>query len=118
MPPSTAYAWIRWSPDVWPLVKSGKGIRGLSMGGKALRVPSTENGLPKMGDMGKAGRVLSQRNIDHLRACIATITAIIERDPTAAAERGMAKTAYGVLVVHEDEEVVYHLTPDRIEVLG
>jgi hypothetical protein len=118
MPPGSAYAWIRWSKDVWPLVKAGKGIRGLSIGGKALRVPSTEKHLPRMGDMAKAGRVFSQGNVDDLRECISVIEAIIARDPTAAAEAGYAKSKEGVLVVNEVEQCVYHLTPTSIEILG
>jgi len=36
-PAGSAFAWIRWSPVAWKLVKQGR-IRGLSMGGTANRI--------------------------------------------------------------------------------
>ena len=117
-PKGTVWMGIIWKPDAWPLVKSGK-LSGLSMGGKALRVGAPGVTLKDMGDkVQKAGRVLSQKNVDDLRQCVATIEDIISRDPTAAAERGLAKSDSGVLVVNPGEEVVYHLTDDAIEILG
>jgi hypothetical protein len=117
-PAGTCWLGIIWTPDAWPLVKSGK-IGGLSMGGKAVRVGASGMTLKDMGDhLHKSGRVLSTRNVQDLRDCIRTIEDIISRDPTAAAERGMSKSDSGVLLVNEDEQVVYHLTEDAIEVLG
>jgi hypothetical protein len=117
-PAGTCWLGIIWTPDAWPLVKSGK-IGGLSMGGKAVRVGASGMTLKDMGDhLHKSGRVLNAANVRDLRACITTIEDIISRDPTAAAERGLAKSDEGVLVADADDEVVYHLTNDAIEILG
>jgi hypothetical protein len=118
--PHTAWLWAQWDKGkAWESVKNGT-LQGYSLGGRALRVPTPGVTLPDMGDMNlaKAGRVLSAKNAAHLRACIATIEGIISRDPTAAAQRGMAKSGDGVLIVNEADQVVYHLTDDAIEVLG
>jgi Putative phage serine protease XkdF len=116
-PAGTAWAWVHWKPDAWQLVKTGK-LRGYSMGGTAVRRPDpTMAALPHMGyDVRKAGRVLSAQNVKDLRACIEIIAEIISRDPTAAAEKGFAKSDEGVLIAYEDVGVV-HLTPERIELL-
>lgn len=37
LPAGTVYATVKWTPEAWPLVKSGK-IRGYSMGGAAVRL--------------------------------------------------------------------------------
>jgi hypothetical protein len=111
-PAGTCWLGIIWTPDAWPLVKSGK-IGGLSMGGRAVRVGASGMTLKDMGDhLHKSGRVLSTRNVQDLRDCIRTIEDIIARDPTAAAEAGYAKSKDGVLVVNEAEQVVYHLCGD------
>lgn len=118
MPAGSAYAWIRWSKDVWPLVREGRGIRGLSMGGKALRVPGAEKSLPKMSGVGKAGRVLSAENITTLREVARMCQELLDTEPRSAQEQGIAKSAEGYLIVDEPNQVVWHVCPDRVEVLG
>lgn len=117
-PEHTCWMWVRWDRDSWPLVKSGK-ITGYSMGGRAVRVETPGVRLPDMGDkvLAKAGRVLSQKNVEDLRNLIAVITALIARDPHAAAEQGMAKSADGVLLADEENQVVWHLHMGGVELL-
>lgn len=51
LPAGTVYATVEWTPQAWPLVKSGK-IGGFSMGGRAVRVrgasPASEGRKPEM----------------------------------------------------------------------
>jgi len=35
--PGTAFAWVRWTPEAWQLVKTGR-VAGLSIGGSARRI--------------------------------------------------------------------------------
>jgi hypothetical protein len=117
LPAGTLYAWCKWTKAAWDtLVTTGK-LNGLSVGGRAVRVASTGD-LPPMGDtvVGKAGRVLSAKNMSDLAACIAMLQELHSRgalpETTTKARDG------SFLIANEATQEVYVLTPDRIEVLG
>jgi hypothetical protein len=117
-PAGTVFAWVRWDQDAWKtLVKTGK-LNGYSMGGRAHRAPGMVKDLQRMGDLAKAGRVLSAQNVKDLRDCIAVLTELVAREPRAAEAAGIAKCKDGFLVTDAAAQEVYYLTPDRIEVLG
>lgn len=54
LPPETIFMDVQWSPEAWPLVKSGA-ITGYSMGGRAVRV--RDKAAPVKKSSGSAGLV-------------------------------------------------------------
>jgi hypothetical protein len=102
VPAGSAWMWVRWDEDSWPLVKSGK-LRGYSMGGTAKRVldPSVAR-LPHMGfDV--------RKNAD-LQDLLAELEASTERDK-------VVKVDDGWLVADEAAQAVYHVTAEGVEFL-
>jgi len=117
LPAGTLYAWCSWTKAAWDtLVKTAK-LNGLSVGGRAVRVPSKFSALPPMGDtiVGKAGRVLSTKNMNDLAACIAMLQELHSR---GALPETTTKYRDGFLIADVAKQEVLFLAPDRIEVLG
>ena len=88
LPAGTVYLGVVWDADIWPLVKSGK-LAGYSLGGRAMKV---RGAVP----VGKAGRVLSQANLDALVAAHEALCRVIQAETgkpvDEAAQAELAKT--------------------------
>jgi Putative phage serine protease XkdF len=128
-PAGTVWVWSRWSPDAWPLVKSGA-LGGLSMGGRALRSRTLVGGpTANMGykvAVGKAGRVLSAQNVKDLLDTILILEAIVAREPDRTMgkcirlDAGTVATRVGAadwIIASESMQKVFRFTPGEIETL-
>jgi hypothetical protein len=124
-PAGTAWAWCRFTKAAWPKVLDGT-LGGLSMGGRALRSRTIVGGpTENMGfkiaankNVTKAGRVLSAKNVEDLRACLVILSDLVAREPRAAEAAGVAKVRDGFVVADVEAQLAYLIAPDRIEVLG
>jgi len=124
----TAWVWVHWDRDAWPLVKSGA-LGGLSMGGRAMRRKSIIGGPTEhMGykQISKAGRILSAANIASLRECIQVLEDLIAREPRAVGKAfdldgdiGLARLGpMDWLVVSKSMQKSFRFRPGEIEVLA
>jgi hypothetical protein len=101
VPAGSAWMWVRWDKDSWPLVLTSK-IRGYSMGGRAVRVPDPSIGaLPHMGF-----DVRKNANLDSL------LDTLKDTD-----DEHVVQVEDGYLVADEERQAVYHVTDYGIETL-